>query len=125
MKEERAEYLAAITQLDGDAKGQRQALQEIASSDAWVHGGPVAFSYVPNLFNAADMAFLQQVCTTTHTILTKVIEHFLDDPSYREIFHFPKEVEDLILLPCGYDEKLPMGRFDIFLDEEDLSFKFC
>lgn len=33
------------------------------------------------------------------------------------LFHFPAEVERLILLPCCYDELLPLARFDLFLDE--------
>lgn len=125
MKQERQEWIEAVRELGGDLAGQQQALDEIRASDAWVHGAPVAFSYVPNLFNAQDMAFLQETCTMTHRILTKVIERFVEDPSYRTIFHFPPEAERLILLPCGYEEKLPMGRFDIFLDEDDMSFKFC
>ena len=125
MKQERREWIEAVQMLEGDLPGQVRALKAIEDSDAWVHGKPVAFSYVPNLFNAQDMAFLQDTCTMTHRILTKVIERFIEDPSYREIFHFPPEAERLILLPCGYEEKLPMGRFDIFLDEDDKSFKFC
>ena len=125
MKTERADYIAAIQELGGDKEGRDSMLAAVEQSDAWVHGAPVAFSYVPNLFNAEDMAFIQHTCSMTHTILTKVIDKFLADPSYREIFHFPAEVERLILLPCGYSEKLPMGRFDIFLDEDDLSYKFC
>ena len=125
MRQERAEYIEGIRQLGGDEAGRKQVLEEIRESDAWVHGAPVAFSYVPNLFNAEDMAYLQDCCTTTHRILTKVIDRFLEDPSYRTLFHFPAEVERLILLPCGYEERLPMGRFDIFLDEDDNSYKFC
>ncbi len=125
MLDERQEWIEIVRSLDSDASGRHASLDRIRRSDAWVHGAPVAFSYVPNLFNARDLSYLQEVCTTTHTILTKVIDRFLQDPSYREIFHFPPEVERLILLPCGYSEKLPMGRFDIFLDESDDSFKFC
>ena len=125
MQEERREWIKIVENLDGDFPGRKSALAAIEASDAWVHGAPVAFSYVPNLFNAKDMEFLQDTCTMTHTILTKVIDKFLEDPSYRTLFHFPTEVERLILLPCGYPEKLPMGRFDIFLDEADNSYKFC
>ena len=89
MKQERQEWIEAVRELGGDLAGQQQALDEIHASDAWVHGAPVAFSYVPNLFNAQDMAFLQETCTMTHRILTKVIERFVEDPSYRTIFHFP------------------------------------
>ena len=125
MLDERCEWIEAVKSLGGDPEGRQHALDAIEKSDAWVHGAPVAFSYVPNLFNKQDMDYLQGVCATTHRILTKVIDRFIEDPSYREIFHFPAEVERLILLPCGCSEKLPMGRFDIFLDEADNSFKFC
>ncbi|MBS7406042.1 MAG: hypothetical protein KIG15_00110, partial [Coriobacteriales bacterium] len=93
MKQERREWIEAVQELEGDLPGQVRALKAIEESDAWVHGKPVAFSYVPNLFNAQDMAFLQDTCTMTHRILTKVIERFIEDPSYREIFHFPPEAE--------------------------------
>lgn len=125
MQQERAEYISTIKELDGDLAGREAALKFIEDSDIWVHGAPAPFPFVPYLYNASDLAYLQDVCTITHTILTKVITRFIEDPSYREIFHFPPEVERLILLPCGYGEKLPMGRFDLFLDEADRSFKFC
>ena len=125
MLHERQEWIDIVKDLDGDKAGREASLAEIEASDAWVHGAPVAFSYVPNLFNKDDMDYLQKVCTTTHTILSKVIRRYLDDVSYRELFCFPKEVERLICLPCAYSELLPMGRFDIFLDEKDGSFKFC
>ncbi len=125
MLHERQEWIDIVKDLDGDKAGRKTSLEAIEASDAWVHGAPVAFSYVPNLFNKDDMDYLQKVCTTTHTILSKVIRHYLDDVSYRELFCFPKEVERLICLPCAYSELLPMGRFDIFLDEKDGSFKFC
>ncbi len=125
MKEERAEYIQAIRDLDGDAQGRREALEAVAASDIWVHGSPARFPYVPYLFNKADVDFLQDTCTQIHTILSKVIRRYVEDPGYRGLFCFPPEVERLILLPCGYDEMLPMGRFDLFLSEDDLSFKFC
>lgn len=125
MKEERAAYIQAIRDLDGDLPGRRAALDFVEQSDIWVHGAPARFPYVPYLFNAADVAFLQDTCTQIHTILSKVIARYVDDPSYRDLFCFPEEVKRLILLPCGYDEKLPMGRFDLFLNEDDLSYKFC
>ncbi len=125
MKEERAEYIQAIRDLDGDAQGRQAALAAVAASDIWVHGQPARFPYVPYLFNKADVDFLQSTCTQIHTILSKVIRRYVEDPGYRDLFCFPPEVERLILLPCGYDEMLPMGRFDLFLSEDDLSFKFC
>ena len=125
MREERAEYIQAIRELGGDEEGRRAALQAVHDSDIWVHGAPARFPYVPYLFNARDVDFLQGTCTQIHTILCKVIKRYVEDPDYRGLFCFPPQVERLILLPCGYDQMLPMGRFDLFLSEEDKSFKFC
>lgn len=125
MKQERAEYISIIRELDGDLPGRQAALDFIEKSDVWVHGEPAPFPYVPYLFNAEDRRYISEQCTMIHGILCKVIARYLEDPSYREIFHFPEEVKRLILLPCGYDQLLPMGRFDLFLDEEKLTYKFC
>lgn len=125
MRAERDEYIADILALDGDVAGRQAALDFIRDSDVWVHGAPAPFPYVPYLFNASDRAYITDQVTTMHRILCKVIRHYLDDEDYRSIFHFPDEVRRLIELPCGYDELLPLGRFDMFLSEDDLSYKFC
>ena len=125
MKEERAEYIDIIKDLNGDAAGRKQALDFIRASDVWVHGEPAPFPFVPYLFNKADLDYIGAQCRMAHGILCKVIRRYLDDPSYRAMFKLPPEVERLVLLPCNYDQLLPMGRFDFFLDEDDLSYKFC
>lgn len=125
MRQNRREYIEILESLDGDVPGRKAALDYVEDSDIWAHGAPVPFSYVPNLVGTDDVSFLRSVCETTHAILTKVIRRFLDDPAYRKLFHFPAEVERLILLPCCYDELLPLARFDLFLDEETRAFKFC
>lgn len=125
MKEERAQYIADILALDGDVNGREMARAFIADSDVWVHGAPAPFPYVPYLFNKEDRAYIADQVTTMHRILCKVIRRYLDDESYRELFHFPEELHRLIMLPCDYDDLLPMARFDLFLNEEDLSYKFC
>lgn len=125
MKEERAEYIDIIKDLNGDAAGRKQALDFIRASDVWVHSEPAPFPFVPYLFNKADLDYIGAQCRMAHGILCKVIRRYLDDPSYRAMFKLPPEVERLVLLPCNYDQLLPMGRFDFFLDEDDLSYKFC
>lgn len=125
MKQERAEYISAIKSLGGDAKGRENALEFIEKSDVWVHGSPAPFPFVPYLYNADDRAFLKDVATTAHGILCKIIARYLEDPSYRSMFGLPAEVERLVMLPCGYDQLLPLARIDLFLDEDDRSFKFC
>ena len=125
MKQYRREYIEILESLNGDLPGREAALDYIADSDIWAYGAPAPFSYIPNLAGPDDVAFLRSVCETTHGILTKVIRRFIDDPEYRELFHFPAEVERLIMLPCDYEELLPLARFDLFLDEETRAFKFC
>lgn len=125
MKDLRQEYIADILALDGDVEGRRAALDFIESSDVTAHGEPAPFPYVPYLFDDDDVAGIFADMRIAHRILCKVIRRFLDDPGYREIFHFSSEAERLILLPCGYDQLLPMGRFDIFLSEDDGGYKFC
>lgn len=125
MHAEREEYLQIARELDGDVPGRRAARRAMDASGVQVHGEQIGFSFIPYLFNAEDRAYIEGQCKTAHAILCKVIDRFLEDPAYRAIFHFPKAVEDLILLPCPYGQRLPMGRFDLFLDEQDLSYKFC
>ena len=125
MEKERAEYIQCVYDEHGDATGRAQALAAIEASDVLAHGKPVPFSFVPTLHNSDDMAFYEKVATTTTTILGKVITRYLKDPSYRALFAFPPEIERLILLPCGYEQLLPLARIDLFVDEHDKSFKFC
>ena len=125
MREERLEYIDIIKELDGDIEGRNLAASYIEQSDAWAYGHPVAFPYVPYLWNAIDMQFVKRDMRLMHSILCKVIRHFLDCPEYRLLFNFSPEAERLILLPCNYEQLLPMGRFDFFLDEQDFSYKFC
>lgn len=125
MKQYRDEYIEIIKTLNGDVLGQNKALSYIEDSDIWAYNEPVPFSYVPNLVGSKDDEFFRKVCTTMHGILVKVIDCYLEDEEYREIFQFAPDLERLILLPCDYDEKLPIGRFDLFINEEDFSFKFC
>ena len=125
MKEERAEYIKCIQALEGDVSSRKAALEKIKASDIYAHGRPIPFSFVPYLYNKKDMDYLKCVARTTCTILKKVIKRYLENKEYRKLFCFPAEIEHLILLPCNYEQLLPIGRFDLFINEDDLSFKFC
>lgn len=90
MKEERAEYIANICTLDGDVEGRKMALAFIDESDVWVHGKPGAVSLRAVSVQRDDRAYIAEQVTTMHRILCKVIRRYLDDESYRELFHFPR-----------------------------------
>lgn len=125
MKKERDEYLEIIRSLNGDEEGRRKAADYVRDSDCDTYGYPAPFSFVPTFYTGADLAFMEKTVEMTHRILSKAIRHYVEDAEYRKLFAFPESVEKLILLPCGYEEQLPISRFDFFLSEEDLSFKFC
>lgn len=119
------EYAKILDGLDGDQKGRLAALDYLQASDVDAHGEPLNFSYVPLLVDDDLHEFFEHVAHTTHAILTKIIKHYLEDASYRALFGYSKQLEDLIMLPCDYSQLLPMARFDIFMDEGNHDFKFC
>ena len=125
MLKEREEYLNIIKELDGDYEGRKKASEYVKNSDCYVYGFPAPFSFVPTFYQKDELEYLSGVCKTTHDILSKVIAHYIEDEEYRKLFAFSKETEKLILLPCNYDEMLPIARFDFFLDEVNKTFKFC
>ena len=120
-----SEYLAIIDDLDGDLPGRRAAQSYMENSTAIVHGDHVASSYVPRFFDQRAYDTFKDVAETTHAITVKIIERYLADPSYRELFELDERLVDLILLPRGYPDVLPMARIDVFLNEETYACGFC
>ncbi len=125
MKKEREEYLDIIRKLDGDYEGRKKAACYVKESDCYIYGLPAPFSFIPTFYTEKELEFMRKTTEMTHSILSKAIRQYVKDPEYRKLFAFSKEVEDLITIPCGYEEQLPMSRFDAFLNEDDFSFKFC
>lgn len=119
------EYFDIIESLDGDIPGRRAAFDYLQASTAIVHHRVVAATYVPRLFDAHTYRTMKETAETSHRILCKVMAHYLDDPDYRRVFSFDPRLEELILLPRGYDSLLPFARVDTFLNETDFRVKFC
>lgn len=119
------EYFAVAQSLAGDIPGRRLAYSYMQNSTAIVHHKVVASSFIPRLFNDESWNTFKEIAETTHRILCKVIEHYLATPSYRSIFSYDKRLEELILLPRGYEDTLPFARIDVFLNEDDLTCGFC
>ena len=118
-------YLQIIDDLDGDIPSRRAALAYMRASTAIVHHRVVDCSFVPRLFNQRTYEVMRDTAETAHRILCKVIQRYLDDPAYRRCFDFDPRLEELILLPRGYDSLLPFARVDTFLDEDDYRIHFC
>ena len=119
------EYLDIAESLDGDIAGRRAARAYMDSSTAIVHHQVVSTSFVPKLYDAASRQVMREVVETTHRILCKVMQRYLDDAEYRKIFDYDPRLAELILAPRGYDALLPFARFDIFLDESTGDVAFC
>jgi hypothetical protein len=119
------EYFDIIAGLDGDIEGRQRAAEYMARSTAIVHDKHVACSFIPRLFNDRTYRAMKECAETAHRILCKVMQHYLDDPDYRDVFHFDPRLEEIILIPRRYDSLLPFARVDTFMNEDDYTFKFC
>ena len=89
------------------------------------HGRCVRTLQIPKVFTPAALEDFRQIVRITYGIFQKVIREYLDNPAYRQLFPFSRELEELILVPSLYDSLLPIARFDIFYNEETGDFKFC
>ncbi len=119
------EYFQIIDGLDGDIESRRAAFAYMMGSTAIVHHQVVASSFVPRLFSQEVHDLMKRSAEMAHSILCKVMQRYLDDPSFRELFDFDDRLRELILLPRGYDSLLPFARVDTFINEDALTIKFC
>lgn len=119
------EYLRATATFDANGLGRRACWEYLEGSTSRYNGITVYSAYVPRLFDQTTYDLFERYCTTTHGILVKVIEKYLEDPSFREVFSYSDRIRELILLPRDYDSVLPLIRIDLFLDEDALEAKFC
>ena len=106
------------------ASGRAQA-DEMRRGTAAYRGLPIKFGYLPKYFSEEGFEKLKRDLEHTWQILVRVIERFLDDATYRTLFGFPPELEEMILRRPAYRTLLPVCRLDLFLNEETGEFKFC
>jgi hypothetical protein len=103
-----------------------ERIRESILRDATTYGTEVIdFLFAPKLFSSEIAETFGAIAETTYGILTKVMDHFVIDKPYRELFNLTELEEELILSKCGYEELLPIARIDLFYNEENGDFKFC
>jgi len=95
------------------------------SSTAVFAGQPVKCAYMPKLLSPKAWGALSDAAATLCSILDKVITSYIQDPTYRKLFPFSPQLEEMILTDAGYARLLPIARLDLFLDEDDFTFRFC
>ena len=119
------EYLNGVHQLKGDEMGRWCAWERMERGDAYYHGLPVAIDFLPRIFSPGARSYFAETVRTTYRILCKVIARYQEDAAFRSLFRFDPRVRELLLIPSGYEEPLPMARFDMLYSQELGRFMFC
>lgn len=81
--------------------------------------------HIPKIFDEETIEHFRQIVDVSYSIFGKVIRQYRESESYRRLFPFPRELEELILLPPRYDCPLPIARIDIFYHEDTGDFQLC
>ncbi|WP_281508490.1 hypothetical protein [Parvibacter caecicola] len=119
------QYLQVVRGLHGDEPGRWRAWERMEDGQAYYRGLPVAFDFLPTLFTPASRRNFASIVETTYGILRKVIHCYQSDAQFRKLFRFDPRVEELVLLPSGYEEPLPMARFRLLYNQQTEAFQFC
>lgn len=97
----------------------------LMNSTAKYHGRVVRTLYLPKLFTPREIGVFNQAIKELYGIFDKVYAEFERNESYRRLFGFSPELDELILRQKKYSCNIPIARIDIFYDEETGDFKFC
>lgn len=119
------EYVTMLQKVDPHGDDRRRIWTYLEGSTSVYDGQTVYSSALPRLFDQVTYNTFERIAGTTYRILAKVIAAYVADPAYRELFGYDPRAEELILLPSGYDEPLPLMRVDVFLNENTLDAKLC
>ena len=126
MKEINQEYVQFIQENEAACRASAPRMAEYLKEHGLVFRGRVMKTLqIPSVFSEEAIGDFRRIVRTSYSIFTKIIRRYLEDADFRKLFPFSKELEELILVPRGYDSLLPIARFDIFYNEDDGSFKFC
>lgn len=98
--------------------------EKVSTSKAIYKGAPVPYLYIPKVYDAEDIKSFEYALNGIMDICDKTISLYESLPEVRALFAFDSKLEELILLPSGYERTVPMGRFDVFYYSPG-NFKFC
>lgn len=110
---------------EANVETAKESLEYLDQSTAKYKGETIYSLYMAKTFPDHVVEYLKDSCSVMYGILKKVMKEFIEKEDYRKLFGFSKELENLILDVPRYENILPIARIDIFLNEKDLSFKFC
>ncbi len=120
------EYYKNIRQNEKNHAAEDRGIKDYLNrSTAKYHDRVVRTLYVPKLFTVRETELFDRLIRELYGIFDRVIEHYLTDPSYRKLFGFPRELEELILQEPLYPCNIPMARIDLFYNEKTGAYQFC
>lgn len=100
------------------------AKDKVSNSTAIYKGKPVPFLYHPMFYTEKDVENFNKIGDILISITNKVTQKYLDSEEFRKKFEYSPLLEELILVDNGYDINVPIGRFDLFYEDEN-NYKFC
>lgn len=106
-------------------ESSKKELDYLEHSTAKYKGDTIYSLHIPKMFTKESKTVLKHGAETMYRILFKVMKEYLINPEYRRLFGFSEELENMICNTPHYKDILPICRLDIFLNEEDYSYKFC
>lgn len=106
-------------------KSAALAREYILQSTAKYHNRVVRTLYVPKIFTQKEINIFEELIKELYSIFHKIMKEYEINQQYRELFGFPKELEDLILRERTYSTDIPVARIDIFYHEDTNQFQFC
>ena len=113
------EYCDIVRELDGDVTGRTLGEAYLQASHPIVDKfGSSTWALTPKIFDPAEVETLSRAAETMGRILEKVTARYLADADFRALFPLPAQVEELALLPTGYEQLVPFARVDVYYDEE-------
>jgi len=119
------EYLDLLDSSGTDEADRRNAWRFAEQSGVYWQGHPSYIGFLPRLYSTEMRKRFASAAEMAYNIVTKVMDHFVGDPEYRNEFCFDPRVVELIMLPRSYSEPLPLARIDFFYDERNDTVRFC
>ena len=123
----RQEYIDLINKnIEGNRRGALDIKDNLERSPLYYKNRFASYTVqIPHIYSKREINSFEEIVRVAYSIFDKIIREYMACEDYRALFKFSKELEELILAPCGYDLTIPIARFDIFYHEDTGKFYFC
>ena len=119
------EFCSIASSLGGDIASRVVGDEMIKHSPIARQGKSEPWSMAPKIFDAQGWQLLKEAAQTMYGIMETSLEHFIANPTCRDIYRLPKQLEEIVLSDKSTPLMPPVVRIDIFFNEQTGSFKLC